>query len=72
MSRTRGYCMGHWQRIQKFGDPGGLLRVRHDKWTGKTCEEAGCERVVYAKGVCRMHYEKRKRRARGVAWEWAA
>ena len=42
-----------------------MSRVRENPGDRARCDEDGCERVQYGKGLCRMHY-KRMRRATGT------
>jgi len=62
--RARGYCSMHYSRFMNHGDPLKVLRAGVDfvtrvPWSGdqlSLCSTDDCERVHYAKGMCKKHY----------------
>lgn len=53
----KGYCNGHLRRLRVAGIPGpafGLHRVT-------ACSVQGCGRVAHAHGMCRQHYDAKRR-----------
>ena len=57
-ARTRGLCMGHFNRWQNDGaafDTGAVQEYGH---RGTGCTEEECPNGYYAKGLCRSHYAR--------------
>jgi hypothetical protein len=54
-SWVRGWCSMHYQRWQDHGDP---LKTVKESAAGRTCTREGCEKPVYAKGICKSCYSK--------------
>lgn len=50
----KSYCKGHYQRVNRTGKPGGLIKT-FIKNKGKICSIEGCEKESYSKGFCRSH-----------------
>lgn len=55
--RARGYCMGHYSRWKRLGDPGST-QLQARKITKAACELDGCDRPHYARGYCSPHYSR--------------
>lgn len=55
-SKTAGYCISHYKRLIRHGDPlgGGYFRQRLE---GK-CIAPNCDRDQFAKEYCLMHYKR--------------
>jgi hypothetical protein len=73
VARAKGLCDGHDDRM-RAGLSGPALEApfspRPSRKHLNLCETEGCERRVYAHGVCRKHYERawrKKRAAIGVS-----
>jgi len=58
LRRARGYCINHWKRWRRHGDPlgGGPSKLRPKRF----CSETGCPRRHYARSLCRSHYDLSK------------
>lgn len=62
--KCAGYCGGHYWRVRTKGEPGGPIRAARPV----ECTVDGCTRKPCGQGLCRMHYErKRKGREIGAA-----
>jgi hypothetical protein len=56
----QGMCKKHYQRWKKHGDPSHLERAENGKRPLCAVEE-GCDRLSFARGLCKMHYERLRR-----------
>lgn len=55
--RSRGFCITHYTRFLKYGDPLGKKEIRKPReFNKKFCSVAGCEKKHYARELCRLHY----------------
>jgi len=54
-----GYCSMHYSRLHRKGDVGGLEPLRKATQPDGACSHPnGCTRLVMAKGLCGMHYNR--------------
>jgi hypothetical protein len=53
----RGWCLTHYRRWQRHGDPG-PADVLDRSHCGQTCLVDGCTRGNFGHGYCRMHYKR--------------
>lgn len=58
LARIRGLCLGHYHRLNRYGDPT-YQPCKHKKI--KKCKVDGCERDSIALGLCSMHYQRKRR-----------
>lgn len=56
---AKGFCVKHYQRFKKHGDPSISLINREQ--TGKPCLVEGCGRNSGYKGFCNLQYQKTKK-----------
>lgn len=55
-SKTRGWCLMHYELWRRHGDP--LKRVRVIPGFYKTCSVEGCDAPHRCKGLCGKHYQR--------------
>lgn len=55
--RSKGYCDAHYQRLRKYGHPGGGAPMRA-KAAGVVCTVDNCTRPVRCLELCRVHYDR--------------
>lgn len=55
LSRKRGYCDMHYQRLMKYGDVNAVKRPRRYP-EGTICEGADCDRPAVKRHLCEKHY----------------
>lgn len=53
-SRARGWCMPHYQRWHRHGDP----VATPPRYQPKTCTIDGCDEEHHALGWCRLHWRR--------------
>ena len=58
---ARGWCMKHWIRWQRHGDPEYTSREPPGQFTNTMCRADDCDRIVKAFGLCGMHYARLRR-----------
>lgn len=56
--RARGFCVNHYMRLRRQGDP---LINKRDRYGTAGCEVDGCRRGHQAHGLCGMHLYRVKR-----------
>lgn len=54
LSKGRGLCHKHWERLMNNGDPLKTLLIKDH---GEFCTINGCSNKYYCKNVCKRHYE---------------
>lgn len=55
-ARARGWCVRHYQRWRRWGDP----TASGPRFSPKACNVEGCERRHHARGLCQMHWRRRR------------
>lgn len=55
--RSRGYCVGHYARLLRNGDPNVVLSMRN-KPKDLICSIEGCNAKERAKGYCWKHHQR--------------
>lgn len=53
---ARGFCIKHYKRWLRNGDPNKVFRSRIPISTDRHCSVDGCTEKYHAKGVCSKHY----------------
>ena len=53
MARARGWCLSHWKRWRKYGDPSGFTDRQR-----RPCSIAGCGQLATSRGWCAKHYSR--------------
>ncbi len=57
--RVKGYCKGHYNRVQRHGDPQADKPLRPiERVQPDICTIKGCMRPTKAKGYCATHYKR--------------
>lgn len=52
---ARGWCLMHYTRWKRHGDPGIALKTHH---LGASCEVAECRESAIRRGYCDLHYRR--------------
>ena len=58
---AKGYCLAHYKRFQRYGDPLGGGKLQAMKKVQADCSVEGCDRDVDSKGLCSPHYNRQRR-----------
>lgn len=57
---SKGMCGMHYRRVRKHGNPYTVLVSQgHEK--GAVCAEGGCDRKIFGRGLCQLHWERANR-----------
>lgn len=56
VTQSHNMCVRHVQRWKRYGDPLAGQPLRLFLPPGTLCAEAGCDNVVYCRGLCGPHY----------------
>lgn len=59
-ARARGWCLAHWKRWQRHGDPLGG-RGEANPGTTEPCSVNGCHELTYSSSYCQKHYTRVRR-----------
>ena len=51
---AHGWCMAHYKKWQKYGDPLGEAGPRERN----ACSVDNCTRIMYARSFCKLHYKR--------------
>lgn len=58
---SRGWCLSHYMRWRRHGDPERGGDLTRQSTTGHPCTVDGCSRPVVARDICERHYRRWKR-----------
>ena len=67
-AQVLGWCRGHYQRVQRHGDPGSVefrrspgpvpLKLLARKSEPEPCTIEGCSAPIRGRGSCNRHYQR--------------
>lgn len=62
---SKGYCVKHYRRYTRYGDPSAGKFERNPKIPKLCTHESGCRELHFAKGFCEKHYRANYRKVTG-------
>ena len=59
---AKGYCMGHYKQMSRYGHPTGVLSKKRSRFKILFCAFPGCGRWCYGRlKLCKAHYAQKRK-----------